>query len=439
MRHPWHALTRLLTEDPGLRTKDGSPMGEAVVREAWTETAARLGLVRLAWWAEPWRAEPELVYPGLRSAIQGYSGPRRGQALTTSRCGGEEEQSIEVDGTLLVAAAAPGNMPSRAALLELGTLALAVRRKEGLLEERSRAQGRLAQAHATAAAGHDLRNELTRALLFAGRGQDGDAAEVVRALGAARELAQSALLPPVQGAGERAAELTTLDALDLRTVVTEEVRAAAAAARAPLGRVPSVRLKCPKRLTVLVHERTFRRAIRNVALNAMEATVRGAVGGSTSGAVTVLVERLDHTTVSGFGVRLIVEDEGVGMSAPEVKSFLDPRGRTERDPDWVEASSAGKPASTGLGTASLALALAASSIPLRVESAQGAGAKLTFWLREISDPRAPVPVVVDPDGRRAHRRVMRLREKLGAAWAVKSAAAAAPLVRSGFAVLSDDG
>ncbi|QDV07362.1 Histidine kinase-, DNA gyrase B-, and HSP90-like ATPase [Planctomycetes bacterium Poly30] len=426
MRHPWHALTRLLTDGIGESTDSGGSLGEASLQEAWTEAAARMGLVRLVWWAERGDTEPSLAYPCLRSAVRSYPGPRRYRALSRSICGGEEEQSVEVDGAVLAAAALPGRLPPRAVLSELATLALALLRKHELIAERRRTQQRLAQADATAAAGHDLRNELTRALLFAGRGHAGDGAEVVRALGAARDLAQSALLPPLQHSYERAAELTTLGLVDLRILVTEEIRAAAAAARAPLGRVPSVRLKCPKRVNVLVHERTFRRAIRNATLNAMEA----AVG---RGSVSLLAKRLDSVTTSGHGVTLEIEDQGVGMSEQEVRRFLDPRGATVGD-SAVADDLGGKPASTGLGTASLALALTASSIPLRVRSAPGVGTRLTFWLREIVDLRSPVQVVVDPDVRRARRRIEVLRKRFGAAWAVESAAAAAPLLRSEWTV-----
>ncbi len=431
MRHPWHALTRLLTADPGGPAEAGQPVGDVELAEAWAEAAARMGLVRLAWWSDPLQAEPDLVYPGLRAALRNYPRAERSTRTATSACGGEEEQAVVVDGSVLIAATAPGGMPAQSVLSELATLALAVRRRQELLHERTRAQARLAQAHATAAAGHDLRNELTRALLFAGRGQDGDAGEVVRALGAARDLAQSALLPPTDETTGRAAELVTLDLVNLRTAVTEEVRAAAAAARAPEGMTPAVRLKCPKRLQVLVHERTFRRALRNVALNAMEATARRAAAASdVPGAVIVRAERMSERTTSGYGVRLIVEDGGVGMGAREVGRFLDPRGSAESTGAAVDTG--GKPASTGLGTASLALALSSSSIPLRVVSQPGSGTSLTFWLREILDPRAPVPLVVDSDPRRAARRVAALRERFGDGWAVLTEAAAAPLIRTDY-------
>ena len=415
--------------------------------EAWTEAASRLGLVRLAWWPErssprptsPGLGEPQLAFPAPKAAIRTFSRPWPNLApsalaqeswIRPSACGGEDEAGVAVEGSWLMAASEPGRMPSRAALVELATLALAIQRKRELLTERRRARARLSQASATAAAGHDLRNELTRALLFAGRGKDGDAAEVLRALGAARDLAQSALLVPdeasVSHGSQRAAEHACLELVDLRTAVTEEVRAAAAAARAPLDRVPSVRLKCPKGLAVLVHERTFRRALRNVALNAMEATVRRL--GEPMGAVSVLAERLPEASESGFSVRLMVRDEGTGMDPADMPAFLDPRGATGGRPD--EGDQRTKLASTGLGTASLALALAASAIPLQVKSQLGRGSELTFWLRSIADPRSPVGLLVDPDPRRARRRLARLRTQSAHAWAVLDDRAAGPLLRS---------
>ncbi len=139
---------------------------------------------------------------------------------------------------------------------------------------------------------------------------------------------------------------------------------------------------------------------------------------------------MSERTTSGYGVRLIVEDGGVGMGAREVGRFLDPRGSAESSGAAVDTG--GKPASTGLGTASLALALSSSSIPLRVVSQPGSGTSLTFWLREILDPRAPVPLVVDSDPRRAARRVAALRERFGDGWAVLTEAAAAPLIRTDY-------
>lgn len=438
MRHPWHALTRLLTAGHGSPEAAGPAFAEA-----WTEVAARLDLVRLAWWergtSQDSVGEPTLAFPGTRAVLRTFSHHWSGGGLQSSEleqswlrpsaCGGEDEAVVVVEGSVLLAASEPGCMPSRAALVELGTLALAVRRRLEWLGERQRTQSRLSQAHATAAAGHDLRNELTRALLFAGRGNEGDSEEVLRALAAARDLAQSALLVPdeagIAHGVNRAAELASLELVNLRQAVSEEVRAAAAAARAPLGRTPSVRLKCPKGLHVLVHERTFRRALRNVALNAMEATVRAAR--DPMGTVTVLAERLPEVSDSGYGVRLTVRDEGTGMGAAEVASFLDPRGATS-----TEGARGEHPASTGLGTASLALALAASAIPLQVKSQFQHGSELTFWLRSISDPRASVRLLVDSDPRRGRRELARMRGQAGEAWLLLNERAAAPLLRSEY-------
>lgn len=446
MRHPWHALTRLLTaEYRGSPRGDSSGEGEPIsvdLAEAWTEVAARLSLVRLAWWESsgPRGAvgEPTLAFPAARAVVRTFARHWAGGGLPSqtdrtwlrpSACGGEDEAVVVVEGCVLIAAAAPGRMPSRAALVELATLALAVRRKQDLMTERLRTQSRLSQAHATAAAGHDLRNELTRALLFAGRGNEGDSKEVLRALAAARDLAQSALLVPdetgMAHGVDRAAELASLELVNLRKAVSEEVRAAAAAARAPLGRTPSVRLKCPKDLHVLVHERTFRRALRNVALNAMEATVRSAR--EPMGSVTVLAERTAEVSDSGYSVRLIVRDEGTGMDAAEVASFLDPRGATTSDDRKGE-----HPTSTGLGTASLALALAASAIPLQVKSQVNRGSELTFWLRCITEPRVPIRLRIDSDPRRGRRELARIRSEHGEAWMVLGESAAAPLERSGY-------
>ena len=452
VRHPWHALTRLLTAEHGSPPGAGAATGAqdvfSALVEAWTEAAARLDLVRLAWWeaAEPLGAvgEPTLAFPAARAVMRTFTRPWSSDSLPVkeggtwmrpSACGGEDEAGILVEGSVLMAASEPGRMPSRAALVELATLALAIRRKQVLLTERERNQARLSQAHATAAAGHDLRNELTRALLFAGRGQESDGPEVLRALAAARDLAQSALLVPDQAGVahgvDRAAELASLELVDLRKAVSEEVRAAAAAARAPLGCTPSVRLKCPKDLRVLVHERTFRRALRNVALNAMEATVRSSR--QPMGAVTVLAERIPEVSDSGYSVRLMVRDEGTGMHASEVASFLDPRGAASHASSQASNEErGGRPASTGLGTASLALALAASAIPLQVKSRVNHGSELTFWLRSIADPRSPVQLLIDPDPRRGRRELERLRERSTEAWVVLGERAAAPLLRSSY-------
>jgi signal transduction histidine kinase len=307
-------------------------------------------------------------------------------------------------------------MPPRGTLVEIATLAAGLQARRAVEDRARRADAIARTGRRAAAAAHDLRNELTRALLHAARDGDGDAGEVVAALGAARELAQSAL-----HADPGLHDAARPDLVDLRGVLVEEARAASTSARVPRDGAPELRVKCPNDLAVLAEPSALGRALRNLITNGLEASARGP---RAPGRVEVVAER-GAADAAGFGVRVTVRDDGDGVPPEHLACFLEDRllaGRAEH-----AGPSHGKPASTGLGTASLRLALEALGAPFRIESAAGRGASASLRLRAA--PAARPVVVVDPDVRRGVRRASELFEADGEiAWVVARSSAALALL-----------
>ena len=308
----------------------------------------------------------------------------------------EDLARVVEDGGELIASAPRGQLPGPGTLRELGTLASALESRRSERRRLALAERRAAQARRTVAAGHDLRNELTRALLFQSRGTEEDRLEVARALDAARTLAQDALVP------EGGIEGRPLEVLPMRQVLAEECRAATHSARVAGGELPKLRMKCPKALRVLVRPASFRRAVRNLATNALEAA---SWNRARQGTVSVSTEALpaDHPwRVHGFSVGLVIEDDGIGMGPQGLAHFLSPKDRGAT----YDSSEHSKPGSTGLGTASLSLALESSGIPIHVTSTHRRGTRVVLMLREALEP---LPVtVVDRDARRGLRTVAQL-------------------------------
>lgn len=429
MRTPWTPLTEWLSLPFGSSSVDDG--GDPEADEAWTETAARLGLVRLGWRPVGREGDFDLAYPCERALVKAQSraGIMDGQApagaagVGAATCsGGAQEAVLAVEGGELVAAAPPGALPPRKALLEVGTLAAAMASRRAARERLRRAERAAAQGRNAAAAAHDLRNELTRAVLYATRDEGEDAGKVLEALTSARDLAQTAL-----GSGDQQrAPRPTL--IRLKDLLVDEARAATAAARDGAAGRPTLRVKCRGSLYVLAPRSAISRAVRNLLTNALEAA---ACGPQRPGAVTVQVAQPDRSP-HGLDLDVVVSDDGKGMAPAALKVFLDgglgvgvsqPPGSPQLDP--------AKPSSTGLGTASLRLALREAGAGLRVESAPGMGTKATLSVRSASTEGDPV-VLIDGDPRRARARAATL---VGAApmklWIFDSAVGALAAVRAG--------
>jgi len=402
VRQPWNALTTLVAHPD-------APLGRA--ESAWEEVAARLGLTRLGWRRCMDPNDPQefaFAYPSLH-AVTRWRALRAHPVGRGPGSADEDLARVTEDGGELIASAPRGQLPGPGTLRELCTLASALDTRRVERRRLALAERRADQARRTVAAGHDLRNELTRALLFQSRGTSEDQLEVTRALAAARELAQDALIP------DGTTPSRPLESLRLRETLAEECRAATHAARVPGGALPKLRLRCPKALAVLVRPDSFRRAVRNLATNSLEAA---SWNRTHRGAVSVFVEALpaDHEwRVHGFSAVLVIEDDGIGMDSREVQQFLSPKGRGAPR-DTVQT----KPGSTGLGTASLSLALEASGLPIRVTSAPRRGTRVELFLRKALESSASV--IVDRDVRRGPREVRRLGGPETAWWVASPAA-----------------
>ena len=385
----------------------------AGIERAWEEVAGRLGLTRLGWFEVRPNAELRIIlaYPCRRAvarwrAIAAAPGPAsESEGLYLSPT--EHIACVVRPGGILVAGAAPSALPTRPALGQIGALAKALVNR---LDERRLHRAALDRARGArriGAAAHDLRNELTRAMLLAERNGAEDRVELIRALRGARDLAHGALSGRGPGAAPALAEV------QLRPLLAEACGAAASAARGMggLDAAPAIRLRCPKALTALADAGSLDRALRNVIVNAVEATVRGRRGGD----VRVEARRDTHFEdvhpEAGFDLRITVQDCGAGMEPGELARFLDPRPA----PDGVAMGD--ELESTGLGTASLQLALEIGGIPLRVESQPGRGTTAILRLRS----GRPREVIMDPDVRRGRRRARAAR---GAVHVVNDEAAA---------------
>lgn len=432
MRHPWTPLTEWLSLPFGSSSLDGEEDPE--VEEAWTETAARLGLVRLGWRPVGRGGDFDLAYPCERALVK--ASERRGildggevdEAPTGS---GSQETTLAVQGGELVVAASPGDMPPRKALLEVGTLAAAMGARRAARERLRRAERAAAQGRNAAAAAHDLRNELTRAVLYATRGDEEDGPRVLEALSSARELAQAALGAEATQSGPR----PTL--IRIKDLLLEEAKAATAAARGGAGGPPALRVKCKGSLYVLAPRNALARAIRNLLTNALEAAARGSNG---PGTVTVQVDQRAARDVE-LDLDVVVADDGDGMAPAALKVFLDgglggvaSTQRSDRSgPDGGQGSAPSAPSSTGLGTASLRLALSEVGAGLRVESGVGRGTRACISVRSAEADGDPV-LLIDGDPRRARSRMDGLsRGASTRIWLFHSASGALGTIRSGRA------
>ncbi|MEM1449624.1 MAG: ATP-binding protein [Planctomycetota bacterium] len=432
MRHPWHALTELLAVPPGPPEVDESTTFLRRAREAWTETAARLGLVRLGWAPIGREGGFDLAFPCERALVKADGRralpPGVEDRATTARAAepaAEDEARIALPSGTLVAAAPPGGLPTRSTLEEVAALAAGQHARRDLARRAAQANEVAGQGRRAAAAAHDLRNELTRALLHAARGEDGDASEVVDALAAARELAQGALhggATSTDGPSDRRSAIARPSTVPLRALLVEEARAASASARIPDDAPPRLRVRCPEDLGVLAEPGALGRAVRNLTTNALESSARrrARARDGAPGTVELSAVCVDRTR-AGFDVEVTVTDDGVGLDRDALARLLDD-GRASDDDATAHAH--GRPVSTGLGTASLRLALEALASPFRMTSRLDGGAAATIGLRPAQVGRLPA-VVVDADVRRGARRAAAIEsEEERLAWVVARADAA---------------
>lgn len=424
MRHPWSPLTDWLSSPFGSSSVDAEADPED--SEAWTETASRLGLVRLGWRPVGREGSFDLAFPCERALVKadarGQLLGRRGPGEAPSTPGASEEATYEVADGVLVAAAPAGNLPPRRALLEVGTLAAAMGARRAARERLRRAERAAAQGRNAAAAAHDLRNELTRAVLHAKRDADGDPERVLEALESARDLAQTAL-----AAGDADVARSLPRPVRLRELLVGEAQAALAAARGGGDQGPGLKVRCPKELQVLAPPRALSRALRNLLTNALEAAARRREG---PGTVTLEARRLAEEA-RGLDVEIAVGDDGVGMGRAALNAFLD--GGASSGQGAVPTHPArpdDKPGSTGLGTASLRLALSETGARLRVRSAPDAGTVACVDLRAVGG--GSTTVVIDGDARRAAATAERLeRSGREAVWVYSSGRGALRAIRAG--------
>ena len=236
---PRHSLTEPCSA-PG-------EVAEGRLREAWEETAGRLGLVRLGWipTGTPGHGDDEaLVHPTLRAIARWRHAAAPGGAAAS---GSAAEDLVVIQGTggRLIAGARRGGLPNRRSLEEVAALAAALPRAEARPRRPRACPGR-PRGPASARSGPDLRNKLTRALLFEARSRHPESMgdrpateardELERALHAARELAQEALR------GDHGAVFSRpLEPVPLKAILEQE-RAAAEAARTEPGASPRLRL-----------------------------------------------------------------------------------------------------------------------------------------------------------------------------------------------------
>ncbi len=425
MRHPWTPLTEWLSMPFGSSSIDGEVDPEA--DEAWTETAARLGLVRLGWRPVGREGDFDLAYPCERALVK-TSGRQGildgGDEFSVPVGAASDEATLQVEGGELIAAAPAGTLPTRKTLLEVGTLAAAMGARRAARERLRRAERAAAQGRNAAAAAHDLRNELTRAVLYATRDGEEDGGRVLEALSSARELAQAAL-----GAesSQRAPRPTLIKLKDL---LLDEARAATAAARGGAAGAPALRVRCKGSLYILAPKNAMARAIRNLLTNALEAASRGASG---PGSVTVEVDQRGAADL-GLDLDVVVADDGDGMAPAALKVFLDGGlGARRSEPKPAALAAAGAPQSTGLGTASLRLALSEVGAGLRVQSAAGLGTRACISIRSAAAEGDPV-ILIDGDPRRARGRIERLAQEASArVWLFDSAVGALGTIRAGRA------
>lgn len=256
-------------------------------------------------------------------------------------------------------------------------------------------------AHDWKALVHDLRNELTFAQLALERAAvEGAAptADVLATLARSRELCAGALRGNSLAVAPRA--------VALRTLLSAEARVAAGSSRGPEG--ARVRVRCAADLFAAADPVRLGRVVRNLALNALDASGSG-------GVVDLSAER------HGPGVRIVVEDRGRGMSAAEVAALYRPGATGGRGFGW--------------GTASIVAGIAELGGALALETGPGEGTRVEVELWSAPAPDRPAAVRIDGDRERAAGRVRALEARGLGVWVVPACARARALLASDAAIV----
>lgn len=210
-------------------------------------------------------------------------------------------------------------------------------------------------------AAHDIRNQLSLALLRLERLEGPSDAEVAPLRGALRA-GRSMCNAFLEGAGAHAD-------FALRPVLEEEIRAALDSSGRPKL---SVALRCGAESYAHSSESSLRRFVQNGLSNALAVAPVGA---------RIRVEVLS----SGPGsLEVAVEDDGAGLGPQRVERAFQAR-----------ASGRG---STGLGTESILQAARDLGSALTLETAPGAGSRLSVKIRAARSER-PVAILLDGDPR----------------------------------------
>jgi signal transduction histidine kinase len=224
---------------------------------------------------------------------------------------------------------------------------------------------------------HDLRNELTHALMQLERVRMEPTTDQVDRLASALQQAKDlcvASLPnaatPANGAEHRSRAVSLAPTLERARRTAQDAQRTGGA---------QIQVTCPADIQVLAEAALLARAVANLTLNAVEA--------SLSGTKVHLRGRRD-------GLRVVIEviDEGPGLSHEGVRSLFAP-GR----------SGGG---GTGWGTASVLQSVRELDATLELETAPGRGTTARILL-----PAPPAPgarLVLDPIRRRRARRLLTL-------------------------------
>ena len=253
-------------------------------------------------------------------------------------------------------------------LSEAGVLFLRLLLREGSPAE----DDAVAKSRANTAA-HDIRNQLSLALLRLER-LEGCSDESLRSLRGALRAGRS-MCNSFLESGRAHEEFA------LRPLLEEEIRSAIdSAARAGLR----VALKCPSELVAYGDEAALRRFTQNALLNALSASPL------TAG------PRVEAASTGSGLLRLSVTDAGPGMSS--------------RGVERAYTSGASGVGSTGFGTDSMSQAATDLGSSLNVSTGQGAGTSVSVMIQSARDGK-PVAVVLDRDPARRLAALQQLREE----------------------------
>ena len=214
-------------------------------------------------------------------------------------------------------------------------------------------------ASGTAGIAHDLRNQLSLALLRLEMVQSADGESVNAVRGALRS--GRAMCNAFLGADESQSDLL------LGPILQDEVRGAVDSS--PQRKV-QVAVRCGAQVLIHSPESALRRFVHNAMMNAIEASPDGS---------RIIVEAL-HAEPGH--VQVSIEDAGVGLSSAGVADSF--------------ASGVSGRGSTGVGTSSLRDAASALGSSLIVSTAQGAGTRVSVTVSAARADR-PVAVLLDSD------------------------------------------